>query len=262
MVVAVFLGLQHVHEQSRKIQCIGRCTDLIIYHAYGIVGLSDVQHGLDEVLSVEAEDPGDADDEILLEGPRDGLLTAELRLTIVVERRIILTVRLPRGLALTVEDVVGGDIDHLRIHELRGIGDVLHAVNIDRLYLRTVRLILCGVNRGPGRTVHDHIRMKLANDGGNLGTIRDIHLHIRHTGHRRIIHHTAVHRLDVRADTLVAAFREFVHHIVTELTIDTCYKYVHKKPLSYAIHRLQAALTDRIPRHDGAMASSCFSFSL
>ena len=237
MIVAVLLGLKHVHEQSCEVQCIGRCPDLIHDHAYSIVGLSDVQHGLDKVFSIEAEDPGDADDEILLEGPRDGLLTAELRLTIVVERRIILTVRLPRGLALTVEDVVGGDIDHLRIHELRGIGDVLHAVNIDRLYLRTVRLILCGIDRGPGRTVHDHIRMKLANDGGNLGTIRDIHLHIRHTGHRRIIHHTAVYRLDVRADTLIAALREFVHHIVAELTIDTCYKYVHKKPLIFSFKK-------------------------
>ena len=237
MVVAVLLGLEHVHEQSCEVQCIGRCPDLIIDHAYSIVGLSDVQHGLDEVLSVEAEDPGDADDEILLEGAGHSLLTAKLRLTVVVERRIVLTVRLPRGLALTVEDVVRGDIDHLRIHELRGVRDVLHAVDIDRLYLRTIRLILCSIDCSPGCTVHDHIRMKLTDDGGNLGTIRDVHLHIRHTGHRRIIHHTAVYRLDIRADTLIATLREFVHHIVTELTIDTCYKYFHKKPLIFSLKK-------------------------
>ena len=237
MVVAVLLGLKHVHEQSCEIQCIGRCPDLIHDHAYSIVGLSDVQHGLDKVFSIETENPGDADDEILLEGAGHGLLTAELRLTVVVERRIVLTVRLPRGLTLAVEDVVRGDIDHLRIHELRGIRDVLHAVDIDRLYLRTIRLILCSIDRGPGCTVHDDIRMKLTDDGGNLCTIRDVHLHIRHTGHRRIIHHTAVYRLDVRADTLIAALREFVHHIVAELTIDTCYKYVHKKPLIFSFKK-------------------------
>ena len=62
MVAAVVLFLCHVDKQAGQVVGVGRASYLIIYNSKMIVCLSKVQHGLDEVLSVHAEYPCDADD--------------------------------------------------------------------------------------------------------------------------------------------------------------------------------------------------------
>ena len=63
MVPAVFLGLDHIHQESGQIIGIGGRADLIVHHCGRAPFLSDAEHGLNEVLPVDAEHPGNADDE-------------------------------------------------------------------------------------------------------------------------------------------------------------------------------------------------------
>ena len=61
MVSAVFVGLDHIHKESCEIVGVGRGPDLVINDRCGSTLLSDPKHGLNEVLAVYAEYPGNAD---------------------------------------------------------------------------------------------------------------------------------------------------------------------------------------------------------
>ena len=76
MVSAVFVRLDHIHEKSCEVVSVGRGTDLIVNDRSSSALFSDPEHGLDEVLSVYAEYPGDTDGKEFL----DQLLDCELAL--------------------------------------------------------------------------------------------------------------------------------------------------------------------------------------
>ena len=106
MIVTVFICLQHVHQKSCQIKCIRRRTDLVIHHSQCVVGLTHVQHGLDEILSVLTEHPGNADNEVLLQCLRHSQLSCQLCLSVHVQRFVVLAVRIPGSLTLSVKHVV------------------------------------------------------------------------------------------------------------------------------------------------------------
>ena len=92
-----------------------RAADLVADHPDSIMGAAHVYHGLDEVLSIQAEHPGDPHYEILVRGAAYRQFSFEFGLPVVIERRVILVVRLPRSRALSVEYVVGREIYDLCI---------------------------------------------------------------------------------------------------------------------------------------------------
>ena len=106
MIIAVLVRFNHVDQKARKIVGVGRSSDLIGHDLQRIVRLANVQHRLDEVLAVDAEDPGNAHDEVLVQISAYRKLAFELGLTVDVQRLVVLTVRFPWLRALSVEDVV------------------------------------------------------------------------------------------------------------------------------------------------------------
>ena len=64
MISAVFISLDHIYKKSCEIVGVGRGSDLVINDRCGSTFLSDPQHGLNEVLAVYAEYPGNTDDKV------------------------------------------------------------------------------------------------------------------------------------------------------------------------------------------------------
>ena len=89
------LRLDHVHQQPRQIQRIGRCSDLVVNHADCVMGFTRADHRLDEVLAVQSEYPRDTHDEVLFEDRGNSQFAVKFALSVNIERRIALVVRLP-----------------------------------------------------------------------------------------------------------------------------------------------------------------------
>ena len=50
MIVAVFIGLDHVYQKAGKVVGIGRSSDLVTDYGKFVVGFSKIYHGTDKVL--------------------------------------------------------------------------------------------------------------------------------------------------------------------------------------------------------------------
>ena len=90
MVVAVFLCFDHIYQEHGQVQGVGRGADLVADYPELIVGLSKIQHGLDEILAVFAEYPGDTDNEVFLQIFGNAQLTFQLGFSVYVQRFVIL----------------------------------------------------------------------------------------------------------------------------------------------------------------------------
>ena len=91
-----------------------RAAELVVDDAQRVALAGEAEHGRDEVPAVAAEQPGGADDRVLVgRGRRDGVLTGELGAPVraLRRRRGGLQVRLGRR---PVEDVVRRDLDRER----------------------------------------------------------------------------------------------------------------------------------------------------
>ena len=192
MISAVLLGLDHIREQHREIQGIGRRTDLVVDHAEFRVVLADTQHGLDKVVAVHAEDPGNADDEILTELLPHRFLAVELGHAVDVLRIEISAVRLPGCRALTGEDIVRADVHHLRVDFTAGSREIGGAEPVDLLNRLPLVGILRVVNGSPGRTVNQHLRLYFAHHTFHRLAVGDVERDIGTSRDRRSVLHTAV----------------------------------------------------------------------
>ena len=230
MVISVLLGFIHIDKQSSQIICIGRCTDLVIDHTDSIMGLAYIQHGLDEIFTVQAEHPCNADNEILLQRLAHCQLTFQLRLTVHIQRFIALTIRLPRFCSLTVEHIVRADIGHLAVQPLADICNILGSASIDCTNFRHFVVILCHVHSRPCRTVDHSVRIHFRDNFLNSIFIRNIQCNIRSLRYRRTICHAAVVFLNVRTHTFMTTLQQFVHDIMSQLTANACYKNLIPTP--------------------------------
>ena len=110
MVVAVLIGFAHIHQKPCQVETIGRRTDLVIDYPDFIMGLAHIDHGLNEILTVQTEHPCNTDDKVLLQRVRNRQLAFQLGLTVDVQGLIVLAVRLPRLRSLAIEHIVCGQI--------------------------------------------------------------------------------------------------------------------------------------------------------
>ena len=115
VIVSVLVGFVHVNQQACQVQRVRRRADLVVNDADGIVRFANVQHRLDEVFPIQAEHPRNADDEVFLQRPADCQFTLQFRLTVDIQRLIILAIRLPRRSPLPVEHIICADVSHLAI---------------------------------------------------------------------------------------------------------------------------------------------------
>ena len=237
MVIAVFLGLHHVHQEPCQIEGIGRSADLVVDYTYCIMGLADIDHGLNKVLPVEAEYPCDPDDEILLKNTADSQLAVQLALAIDIQRRVAFIIRLPRSRALAVKHIVCAYIDHLGVDCFGCPRDIFRADRIDLMYLFPVFRRLCSVDICPRRAVDDHIGLQFFDRPAHRRLICDIHLNVRSCCHSAPVVHAAVNCLNIRANGFMGSPVQFIDNVVSKLSSDSCYKYSHVNTLLRAASR-------------------------
>ena len=227
MIIAVLLGLIHIDEQSSQIVCIGRCADLVIDHTDCVVCLADIQHGLNEIFTVQTKHPSNTDNKILFQRLADCQFAFQLRLAVHIQRLVILAVRLPRLCSLTIKHIVCADISHLAVQFLADICNVLSATCIDSTDFLHFIVVLCHIHSSPCCTVDHRIRIYFRNDFLNCILVRNIQGNIWCFCYCGAVCHTTVILLNIRAYTLMATLQQFVHHIMTQLTANTCHKKLH-----------------------------------
>ena len=121
---------------------IRRCADLVTDHPHSVVLFAHVQHGFDKVLAVLAEYPGNADNEILVQCTAYCEFTVQLCLSVDILRCVVLAVWLPWCCTLSIENIVGGNVDHLAVQFFADICNILSSVHIDGTYLGEILLVL------------------------------------------------------------------------------------------------------------------------
>ena len=211
MIDPVLFFFQHIHQKLRQVIGIGGRADLVADDGETVVGFPQIQHGLDEVLSVYAEHPRDTDDIILIRILLYRKLSLVFTLSVHVQGLHHRIVRLPGPCALSVEHIVRAEIDHGNIQFPAHLRDVLRSVHI---YLPAdIHLIFRGVHGRPRGAVHHAVRTDFADHLSHRGFVCDIHL---------------VH---IHADAFVSPERKLIHHIMPQLSFYTCYQYFHKNLL-------------------------------
>ena len=113
MVVTILVGLSHIDQKPCKVDGVSGCAYLVVNDTNHIVCLAHIKHGLDEVLAVPAKHPGDPYDEEFIRSSGYRKFTLQLSLSVVINRGIVLAVRLPGGNSLPVENIVCTDVEDL-----------------------------------------------------------------------------------------------------------------------------------------------------
>ena len=84
MIISVLLGFDHIYEKPRQVKGVCGRPDLIIDHTHLWMCFSHVDHGLNEVLSVKTEYPGNPDNEVLLKSISNRQLSIQLCLSVYI----------------------------------------------------------------------------------------------------------------------------------------------------------------------------------
>src|SRR4029077_285729 len=151
---------------------VGGRGDLVADHRDLAHPFAQPQHRGDEVLAVDAEEAGGADDEVPLVGGRRRLLPGQLGARVGGERRGLVGLHIRRAL-LAVEDVVGGHVEHRGPDLTRGGGGVARPGAVDREGL--VLGLLGTVDVGPGGAVDDQVGPLAVDLPAHRVGIADVH---------------------------------------------------------------------------------------
>ena len=219
MIDSVLIGERHVNDQPCKIVRIGRRSDLVIHDPKSRVILCEIQHGLNKVLSVHAEDPGDSQNEELLYMFAHCDFPFRLRLSVDVER-FVRILRLPGPCPVAVEYIVRREIHHRNVQLLADLRNIQGPVSID--LPACFRHFLSLIDRSPGRAVDHKIHSRIDDPFPDALRVRNIHRNIGHRRDRRAIHDTAVYFFQVSSYPGDISLCEFIHHVMTELSGYTC----------------------------------------
>ena len=173
---------------------------------------SHIQHGLNKILAIHTKHPRNANNKIFLQYLTHCQLTFQLCLSINIERRIILAVRLPRFGSLSVKYIVGGNVNHFCIQFFADRSDISSSIYVNGLYFCLFVFILCQINSSPCSAVNHFVRTHLFHHSAHSLRVCDVHF--RH----------------VYAYSLIASFCKLVHYIVAKLSFYSCNQYLHTKP--------------------------------
>ena len=202
MVSAVFVGLDHIHKESCEIVGVGRGPDLVINDRCGSTLLSDPQHGLNEVLAVYAEYPGNADGKEFLHQLLDRKLSLILGLSIDIQW-MSLVIRLPRAGSLSVKPIVCADVHHLDAELFADFRDISCSACVD--LPAHLDIVLRRVNRCISGTVDDRFDICLRDHTVACLFIGNIHLR------------------KIDSDRSQTAFFHLIFNVMTKLAFYACY---------------------------------------
>ena len=202
MVSAVFVRLDHIHEKSCEVVSVGRGTDLIVNDRSSSALFSDPEHGLDEVLSVYAEYPGDTDGKEFLYQLLDCKLSLIFGLSIDIQW-MSLVIRLPRAGSLSVEYIVRADVHHLDAEFFADFRDVSRSACVD--FHAHVHIVLSRIDSSVSCAVDHCIDIGLRDHAVTCLFIGDIHLS------------------EVHSDRSDPAFFHLVYYVMTKLAFYACH---------------------------------------
>ena len=209
MVDAELVGLDHVAQQARQVRRVGGTAELVAHHLHFGALAAQAQHGLHEVMAVQAEHPGRAHNEVPGHEAADGFLALSLGEAVDVLRAIG-GGGLVGLVAIAAEHIVGGDIEQLGIHRQGGADKVqrAHAIHGSAL----LRLLLGAIHRGVGRAMDDGVRGIAAHGGHHGLAVGEVKVLIVHAL-----------GLDIQGG-------EALHHVVAQLACNACNQYLHTMP--------------------------------
>ena len=147
------------------------------------MGLAQVQHSPDKVLSVHSEYPRGTDNKMLFYIIGNCQFPFQLCLPIDIQRIVILAVRLPWTAPLSVKHIVRRQVKHLTAYLLTCKRNIFGSCRIDHTDPFNLVLLLCHIHRRPCRTVNHRIRLLPGDNLIHRNFIRNVHSYIWHRCH-------------------------------------------------------------------------------
>ena len=203
MIFSISIFFQHIHKQSGKIISIRRSSYLIVHNCQSIMCLSQIQHGLDKILSIHTKNPSDADNIIFVQETFHSLFSLIFGLSVNIQRLCYFIIRLPRTCSFSLKHVICTDIDHRDIKCLTYFCNILSTFSIDfsAHFFIVFRCIHCR----PCCAVNNAVYLCLTNDRIYCCCICDVHL------------------FNIYTNTFISPLCEFIHNIMAKLTFYSCY---------------------------------------
>ena len=104
---------------------------------------------------------------------------------------------------------------------------MFRTVRIDRADNGNVFLLFRSIDRRPCRTMDDCVRTDFSDDGMHLFSARDIQPHIGRRRDCAAVGDAEIFPGNIASDRLVSARNKFVDDVMSELSVDACYKDLH-----------------------------------
>ena len=227
MVVSILLRLTHINKQSRKVKCVGRSTNLIIDYSYFIMSLSHFNHGLDEVLTIQTKYPCDTNNEIFIQCLAHSQLTFQFCLAINIKRLVILAVRMPRFCSFAIKYIICGEIQLFAIQLFAYTSNILCAAGIYSSHSLNFVIILCHIYSSPSCTMYNSVRFDFRDNLFDCFFISNIKANIGHRRNSGSTSNSCICRCNIGTNTFMTSFIQFIHDVMAQLTIDSCYKELH-----------------------------------
>ena len=204
MIFSVCIFFQHVYKQSCQIIRIRRRAYLIVYNSQRIMCFAQIQHCLDEILSVYAKYPCNTHNIIFVQQTFHSLLALIFGLAIHTQRTAgYRIVRLPWTCSFPVKHIVCTQIDHRNIQFFTYFCNIFCTFRID--FPTHFFIVFCRIHCCPGCTVYDAVYFCFPDHAVYRFCIRNIHF------------------FNVYSNTFIASFCKFIHHVMTKLSFDSCY---------------------------------------
>ena len=196
-----------------QVEGVGGGADLVEDYLELGFGGGEAEHCLAEVLAEFAVEPGGADNHVVAAGLLDFLLPVEFGEAIDSGGGAPLVFAAGGVVGFPAEDVVGGDVHQQAADLFHCDGKVLGGGGVERLHKGVFLGSLGPIDVGPGGTVDGGVDVVLLDVLPYGIEVGDVELFIAVT--------------DVGEEVFVGAAAGYELHFVSELTIGSCYKYVH-----------------------------------
>ena len=177
----LFLHIVVEHRADSQCQVVGisRCPCLVEHHLQFGLGGRQVQHGLHEILSELAVQPGRADDDVVTTRSQDVLFPLQLGASVNTGRRTFLVFLARRVVWVSAEHVVRRDVYQQPAHFLHGLRQVTGSVCVQHAAEGFVTLSL--VHVGIGSAVHNALYTLFPYDATHGLQIGDVEQRRFHT---------------------------------------------------------------------------------
>ena len=156
-----------------------------------------------------------------------GKLALQLAVAVNTERSIFLAVRLPRLCSFSVKNIVCADVDHLAVKLFASLRNIFCAFGIHSVNLSFVLLIFCGVNSRPCGAVYHRVRIYACQLSSYRLTVCNIKLLIRRSYNSAAVICSFIFIRNIAAHRFMAAADQFIYNIMSKLSADSGYKYLH-----------------------------------